>query len=862
MALGQLVVKLGLDAAEYTQGLSKAELQARRFGEAIGDNIRTAAQVSAGALVALGAAALAANAAFNKLLDGAAKFQDLAEETGASAASIAGLSVAAATAGVQIESVAGAMNKLTKNLVGVDDESKAAGAALAAIGISIKDFKALAPAEQYKTVANALDGFADGAGKTAVAMGLWGKAGAEQLKVAKAIVEQGGATNILTERQIELADQYRDAQAKLTAEIGLYASALATNFIEPMNALKTVLVEAIKQFADTSTAVTALGANTGVQAFAENAGRALAGMIDYVTQSVKELRVLTDFVSSSAQALGQVASFDFDGARATAKEFQNRYGLDELGRKVAAGAGEQAAKTFVQSYNETLAASKRAVFNATDPRRVDLVNGKVPGKPQLNFGGAVKSGPKGKDTAGQEAKAQLASDLDAIKNAQEAITNSFANQEKILEALRSAGLKDETAYYQEKQRLLAQTTTAQEDSLQKQIARLKQEQLSGKDAIDNAKKIADAEAALAKIRENSATQAQVLGIQQAAAYAKIKGAILSAQQAAQDFFDTTNRGYARELAGIGQGDKNRNMNSGITQIEDKYRQQRQDLQNQRAQAELAGTFTPDAQKQFDAQLGIINEFQTKAIDSYKTYYSAINDAQKSWLNGATEALHNYADEADNVAKHTQEAVGNAFKGLEDQLTNLFTGKKFDVKALIGSVGADLARNMVKENITGPLASLGLDFLGGGKGGATGAAGNAALAASTTATSVAMTALTAAATTAATALASISLTSSLGGGGGDILGDFISGLGGMASGGNVSPWGMTRVNENGPELLDVNGKQYLMNGSRNAQITANHKMGGGMSANIYQSFAPGTDRRTTDQAAKSAGAALQRAQRIS
>lgn len=859
MALGQLVVKLGLDAAEYTQGLSKAEAQARKFGETIGSGIRTSALVGAAAITSIGAAALAANAAFNKLLDGAAKFQDLAEETGASAASIAGLSVAAATAGVSIESVAGSMNKLTKNLVGVDDESKAAGAALAAIGLNIQDFKKLAPAEQYQAVAKALDGFADGAGKTAVAMGLWGKAGAEQLKVAKAIVEQGGATNILTEEQIALADQYRDAQAKLTAELGLYASALATQALPAVNAFISVLKDAILEAYNLSTAANDLGKSNGFAVFAEEAGRQLAKVLDYIATTKKEITTLGDFASAYAQAAGKMLSGDLEGARQVGADFRSRYGLDAKG---FGDAGRTAAQTYVQKFNAGLAAAKRSSFAATDPRRVDLVNGQPAPKPTINFGGAVKGGGKAKDTSGQEAKAQLSSDLDAIKNAQEALTNTYANQEKILEALRSSGLKEEGAYYQEKQRLIAQTAAAQEDALQKQIARMQQESLSGKDAIDNAKKIADAEAKLQKVREDSATAAQVLGIQQEAAYTKIKAAILSARQAAEDFFDTTNRGYAREIAGIGQGNKNRSFSAGITQIEDKYRQQRQDLQNQRSQQELAGGFGPEAQKQFDAKLALINEFQTKAVDSYKSYYDTINEAQKNWLNGALEALNNYADEAGNVAKHTEETVGNAFKGLEDQLVNLFTGKKFDTKALVQSITGDLARNFVKEQITGPLATLAKDFLGSGAlGTATGAGGNAALAASTTATSAAMTALTAATTAAAAALSTLSLASSTSGGS-DVLGAFISGLGGMASGGSVAPWGMKRVNENGPELLDYQGKQYLMNGGRNARITANHKLGGGANISIAQSFAPGTDRKTTDQAAKSAAAALQRASRIS
>ncbi|MDP9991962.1 lambda family phage tail tape measure protein [Variovorax boronicumulans] len=851
MALGQLVVKLGLDAAEFTQGLSKAEVQARKFGESIGEGISTAAKVGAASILSIGAAALTANAAFNKLLDGAAKFQDLAEETGASAASIAGLSVAAATAGVQIESVAGSMNKLTKNLVGVDDESKAAGAGLAALGINVQQFKTLDPAAQYAAISKALAGFADGAGKTAVAMSLFGKSGAEQLKVLKALEEQGGATNILTEEQIALADEYRDKQSALTAQIGLYASAIASSAVPAVTALTTVLKDAIVEVYKLDKAASDTGKSNPFAVFAEDVGRQMAKVLDYFAQTKREFSVLTDLISAYGQSAATFSLKPVD-------DFKKQYGLNAFFIKTQEGDGKKAAQSFVQAYDAQLANAKRSSFAATDPRRVDLVNGKPPDKPQLVFNGSPAKGAKEKDTSAQEAKAQLASDLDAIKNAQEAITSTYANQEKILEALRAAGLKDETTYYQEKQRLLAQTASAQEDGLQKQITRLKQEQLTGKDAIDNAKKIADAEAALVKVREGSATQAQVLSIQQEAAYKRIASSILSARQAAQDFFDTTNRGYERELAGVGQGDKARNFNAGITQIEDRYRSQRQDLQNQRAQAELAGTFTPDAQKQFDASLAIINEFQTKSIASYKSTYEQINEAQKNWLNGATEALHNYADEAANVAKHTQDAVGNAFKGLEDQLTNLFTGKKFDAKALIGSITSEFARNMVKENITGPLASLGLDFLGGGKGSAVGATGNAALAASTTATSAAMTALTAATTAAAAALSSLSVASAAGGGS-DVLGAFISGLGGLAGGGNLEPWGMARVNENGPELLDVNGKQYLMNGGRNARVTPNHRMGGGRSMNIYYQAQPGESRNTAAQNGRALADQLRRIQ---
>jgi hypothetical protein len=55
--------------------------------------------------------------------------------------------------------------------------------------------------------------------------------------------------------------------------------------------------------------------------------------------------------------------------------------------------------------------------------------------------------------------------------------------------------------------------------------------------------------------------------------------------------------------------------------------------------------------------------------------------------------------------------------------------------------------------------------------------------------------------------------------------FINGLSGRAAGGSVAAGGMYRVNEQGPELLDVNGKQFLMMGGRGGSVTPNHDLGG-------------------------------------
>lgn len=395
----------------------------------------------------------------------------------------------------------------------------------------------------------------------------------------------------------------------------------------------------------------------------------------------------------------------------------------------------------------------------------------------------------------QIAAARLAADLSAIKAASEAITNAYANAEKIMSAQRAAGLLDEKQYYAAKLAFLNLNSDEQERALQKEIARLQAEKLTGKEAIDNAKKIAEAQAKLAKVREDAAANAEVLAIQESAAYKKIESAVMSARQAAQDYFDTVNHGYAAQLAGIGMGVRNRDFQAALSQIEERYQSQRRDLQNQRALAEMQGTFGPEAERQYNEQLAIINEFQQKALASYQDYYAAITQAQSDWKNGASEAMRNYFDESRDVANQTEQLFTNAFKGMEDAFVSFVKTGKLDFKSLADSIIADLIRIQVKSMI----ANLG----GGGGGGffsmITGA-----------------------------------LFGSFGVGGAGLGGASRGSYGisgGRAFGGPVLPNSLYRVNERGPEIFESGGSQYLMTGKDGGTVIPSGGHGGDMKLTI-------------------------------
>jgi hypothetical protein len=103
----------------------------------------------------------------------------------------------------------------------------------------------------------------------------------------------------------------------------------------------------------------------------------------------------------------------------------------------------------------------------------------------------------------------------------------------------------------------------------------------------------------------------------------------------------------------------------------------------------------------------------------------------------------------------------------------------------------------------------------------------------------------------------------GGSGSGILGDIFKGVarafgfgGGRAAGGSALPGQMYRINENGPEMLEMNGSTYLMMGNRSGNVVP----AGGMNVVNNFSVQGPVNRQTEAQIGKAASRGLQRAQR--
>jgi hypothetical protein len=377
MALGNLVVRLGLDAAEFTAGLSKSERQAKQFRKNLDDSIGAARGAAAG-IAAIGAAALGAYLVVDRLAKSAANFKDMEERAGGSAESFASLAVSAEVAGLSMEGLEATSIKISRALTGVDDESKAAGAALKAIGLEIESFKALDPAARFEALARALAQFEDGAGKTAVMEALV-KGGAQLLPFLKELNAEGGRQVILTQAQIERADAYADAQTRAAATLRQYAQAAATEALPAVNALTGAFSATVRELVDVNGAQQRLIAGGGIEMWATAGARAVAFLASGVQIVGRLFEGTARTIAAGAAQIGALAEGEVRQAIQIGRELQAD--LRNLG----------SAPLFSQQLEAALQAQRNiaigmAKISSGNEDRLDRMAKKL----TLNFDGAQK----------------------------------------------------------------------------------------------------------------------------------------------------------------------------------------------------------------------------------------------------------------------------------------------------------------------------------------------------------------------------------------------------------------------------------------------------------------------------------------
>lgn len=256
MAQMQALLKIKADV--------EGEGKVNALGRAIGGLSSTAGKVSGGLRGLAGAAGglsgalgslvpLATGAGLAAMakgaIDAADKMNDLSQKTGVSVESLSKFQQAANASGTSIEGVGGAMIKLNKGLAA---GTGPAVEALKTLGISATDAsgKLKSTDTVMLEVADKFAKMPDGAGKTALALQLFGKAGADMIPLlnggSKAITDLSAT---MTGQFAKGADSLNDKLATLQGKLLALGVNIGTALMPALNVIADLVLKAADAFA-------------------------------------------------------------------------------------------------------------------------------------------------------------------------------------------------------------------------------------------------------------------------------------------------------------------------------------------------------------------------------------------------------------------------------------------------------------------------------------------------------------------------------------------------------------------------------------------------------------------------------------
>lgn len=218
--IGALRVVLGADTAALDKGLKSSQVSVANFAAVVEKGMKVAAATFVTASAAMG---LAIQSGLNQ----ADKMGKAAQKIGIPVEELSKLQHAANLSDVSLDQLSTGVGKLSKNLIdGIGNPATTSARAMTALSISAKDSSGqLRPTtEIISDIAEKFSGMNDGASKTALAMALFGKSGAELIPMLNS-----GKTGL---------QEMKDEAAKLGLTITDKTSKAAEQFNDDLTRLK------------------------------------------------------------------------------------------------------------------------------------------------------------------------------------------------------------------------------------------------------------------------------------------------------------------------------------------------------------------------------------------------------------------------------------------------------------------------------------------------------------------------------------------------------------------------------------------------------------------------------------------------
>jgi lambda family phage tail tape measure protein len=690
--IGSLVVKLAAETAEFREDLGKSARLLEKHADGMRSSLERVAEVAKTTFaIAVGVESVGAlKELIAHTLETVAALQDFAEQTGASAVALSGFAPVATISGVAMEQISVGLTKLSKGLAGVDDETKGASQALAYLGIKAKDSggNLRDPAEVMNEIALKLSDFEDGAGKTAIALELFGKSGATLLPFLKDLAVNQDLNIRMTQAEIESAEQASKALGRMKAEHNFVAQTIVTAALPAMEELVGQLKEVVLGTHNSAEAMVRLRDDGTLKEWAQDAAVGLAIVIDAMRgliQMVKSVIGSFEAVWADMELLG---TFIAGGKGLNPFSEENQATLKAALEKRNAIV-EKANQNYVDLWKMPLLSDAvKSRFDAINKGEAEATGG---AKPKLNYNSAT-----GALTAG--AMAQIESDIKKLQGLTDVESGILKDRQKIIDLYESQG------YISFKEaseaRLNAQQDFTdklgdlygQEETILKRglatVAKTTQDKLKLQDKLSE----------ITLRREKLERDAQQSNLEREI---KLPGETL------KDIQEQVARSQ-NQLRATEEQIKVLKDSGAISEVESLKRLSAA----RKSSAEELADFAAKARELVEAAPG-----NDKLADSFKRIEEAARQAadgaqllgQRAFEladpgAGFSKALRTLGEETEQVGKQMEAVTTRAFNGMTDALTNFVMTGKLDFRTLATSIISDLIRIQIQRSITLPMAN--------------------------------------------------------------------------------------------------------------------------------------------------------------
>lgn len=239
MSLGSLRVSLGLDAAEFVQGMSKAEYQAKRFSQNLEKDLGAAINFTKGAfgLLASAVGGVGLTQFVRNQVDAIDSLNDMADATGSTVEKISALRDIAQRTGTTVESADSILVKFNASLKDGGDPNTGPAAVLKRLGLNAAELRKQDPAEALRQTAMAFTHFANDGDKARGVQELFGKSVREAAPFLKDLAEAGQLNASVTKAQAQEAEIFNKQLFSLQTNVSMTARKIVGDMLPALNAM-------------------------------------------------------------------------------------------------------------------------------------------------------------------------------------------------------------------------------------------------------------------------------------------------------------------------------------------------------------------------------------------------------------------------------------------------------------------------------------------------------------------------------------------------------------------------------------------------------------------------------------------------